>query len=283
MDPITAAIVSALMAGVFSGFTEVGKTATIDAYTKLKGLLNKKFGARSGVMQAIAQLESKSDSPHRQGILQEELATVNAWQDAEVLAAARHLQLMVQQQQNISLQGSPVQGSIYQVGHDQYQIGRDQWNVHADELVGPGIRRGIRLYFSIAVILAVIGLIIAFFAWVHPFAPSTASPSVQMTLTTYCNALVKGDYQTAYDQGSSGNKQVWLSESNYATVVSTHVAIRGGLVECAVSNTSDDGSSGQGTITYLFGDKSVQYFRDNLTNENGNWKVVSEQCTAGCG
>lgn len=87
MDPITASIVGVLTAGALKGLTEIGKTATTDAYTKLKGLLNKRFWATSGVMRAIAQLEPKPDSPHRQRVLQEELAAVNAWQDAEALAA----------------------------------------------------------------------------------------------------------------------------------------------------------------------------------------------------
>ncbi len=159
MDPITAAIVGALLAGVLTGLTEVGKMATTDAYIKLKGLLNKKFGARSGVMSAITQLELKPDSPHRQGVLQEEIAAVNAGQDVEVLSAAKHLHTLVQQQQQISLHRATVHGSIYQVGHDQYQVGRDQYNVHASELVGPGTRRGVRSVMSVLLIIG--GLIVS--------------------------------------------------------------------------------------------------------------------------
>jgi len=179
MDPITAAIVGALTAGVLKGLTEIGKTATNDAYRKLKGLLNKKFGATSGVMRAIAQLEPKPDSPHRQGVLQEELAAVHAWQDAEVLAAARHLQTLVQQQQNISIRGSTLQGSIYQVGHDQYQVGRDQYNVHASELVGPGTRRGVRSVMSVLLIIG--GLIVSIpAAGMLPFFDSLVQSMVQL-------------------------------------------------------------------------------------------------------
>lgn len=43
MDPITASIVGVLTAEAAKGFTEIGKTATTDAYTKLKGLLHKGF------------------------------------------------------------------------------------------------------------------------------------------------------------------------------------------------------------------------------------------------
>jgi hypothetical protein len=151
MDPITASILGALFAGVLTGFTEIGKKATYDAYIKLKSTLNKKFGARSGVMQAVAHLEEKPDSSHRQGVLQEEIAAVNAWQDAEVLAAARHLQTLVQQQ-NISLRGSTVGGSIYQVGGNQYQV-------DAGGLVGPGTRRGTRRVISVLLIIG--GLLVS--------------------------------------------------------------------------------------------------------------------------
>lgn len=146
MDPITASIVGALMAGVLSGFTEIGKTAITDAYTKLKHLLNKKFVASSGVMQAIAQLESKPDSHSHQGVLHAKLAAVNALQDADVLAAASYLQMQVQQQQTINLRSSTVQGSIYQVGRDHY-------NVQQAELIGPKtISRVVRIFFIIQLI-----------------------------------------------------------------------------------------------------------------------------------
>lgn len=153
MDPITASIVGALTAGAFKGLTEIGKTAIIDAYTKLKGLLSKKFGATSGVMRAIAELEPKPDSVPRQGVLEEELAAVNALQDAEVLAAAKHLYTQVQYQQQISLKSSVVQGSIVQVGRDQFQAGRDQFHIHADELVGSRTRRGARSVIGVLLII----------------------------------------------------------------------------------------------------------------------------------
>jgi hypothetical protein len=50
MDPITAAIVAALAAGL----TEVGKNAVMDTYTGLKSLLKKKFGEDSKVVKAKA-------------------------------------------------------------------------------------------------------------------------------------------------------------------------------------------------------------------------------------
>lgn len=162
MDPITAAIVGALAAGALSGLTKIGETALFDAYTHLKAILNRKFGARSGVMQALAQLESKPGSTNRQGVLHEELAAVNAEQDAEVRAAVTRLWTMVQQHQSISLKNASVKGPIYQVGGNQYQIGHDQVNVNAGDLVGPGPKRTARNIISILLIIG--GLITSILA-----------------------------------------------------------------------------------------------------------------------
>ncbi len=118
MDPITAAIVAALAAGAVSGLTETGKTAIIDAYKKLKDLLAGKFGARSEVVQAVDQLETKPESAGRQGTLQEEIIAVRAEQNADVLAAAKHLLTLIQPQQaglgKFTIQNNaPVQGQNF--------------------------------------------------------------------------------------------------------------------------------------------------------------------------
>lgn len=99
MDPITTAIVAALSAGAASAITDTTKTAITDGYNKLKGLLTKKFGANSDVVQAIAQLEAKPESANRKGMVQEEIAAVKIMQDDEILAAAKHLLTLVQPQQ----------------------------------------------------------------------------------------------------------------------------------------------------------------------------------------
>jgi len=105
-------------------------------------------------------LEAKPESPRRQGVLQGELAAVYAPHDAEVLAAARYLQTVVQQQQKLVLHGSPVQGSIYQnqVGGNQNQVAGNQYNVQG-ELIGPKTRSGAKRVISILLIVG--GLITA--------------------------------------------------------------------------------------------------------------------------
>jgi hypothetical protein len=99
MDPITTAIVAALSAGAIGGLTETSKTAIVDAYNAFKAILIKKFGAKSDVVQAIDRLEAKPESVGRQETLQEELVTVNAEQDQEVLAAAKQVLALVHAQQ----------------------------------------------------------------------------------------------------------------------------------------------------------------------------------------
>jgi len=87
MDPITTAIVAALSAGL----TETSKTAIMDAYQKLKGLLVNKFGAKSKVVTAVDDLEVEHDSKGRQLTLQEQIAKVKADQDQELVQAAQVL------------------------------------------------------------------------------------------------------------------------------------------------------------------------------------------------
>jgi hypothetical protein len=96
MDPITAAIVSAVSAGAISGLTEASKTAITDAYRKLKALLSKKCGGESDVVHAVNEVEAKPDSTGRQATLQEEVAAVKADQDQELLQAAQALLQLLQ-------------------------------------------------------------------------------------------------------------------------------------------------------------------------------------------
>ena len=87
MDPITAAIIAALAAGL----TEVGKNTIVDAYTGLKSLLKKKFGDNSKVVKAVDNLEEEKDSKGYQITLQEQIAKAKADQDQELVQAAQAL------------------------------------------------------------------------------------------------------------------------------------------------------------------------------------------------
>lgn len=91
MDPVTTAILAALSAGAIGGVTQVSTTAITDAYQKLKGVLVNKFGAKSKVVTAVADLEEEHDSKGRQLTLQEQIAKVKADQDQELVQAAQIL------------------------------------------------------------------------------------------------------------------------------------------------------------------------------------------------
>lgn len=87
MEPITTALVAAAAAGV----TKVGEKAIVEAYTGLKDLLRRKFGAQSEVAKAVAAVEAKPESAGRKATLAEELTAAKADQDQELVAAAHKL------------------------------------------------------------------------------------------------------------------------------------------------------------------------------------------------
>lgn len=91
MEPVTMAIVAALSAGAASGATDVAKKALVDAYEGLKAMIKKKFGSNSDAADALDKLQAKPESVGRQTTLAEELNTVNAAADQELLRAAHSL------------------------------------------------------------------------------------------------------------------------------------------------------------------------------------------------
>lgn len=99
MDPITTAIVTALLAGAASGTTEAGKKAIIDAYEGLKGLFKKKYGQDSELVKAVNHLEDEPESKPLQAGLQKELESVTASKDFEVLETAQALLSALNQSQ----------------------------------------------------------------------------------------------------------------------------------------------------------------------------------------
>lgn len=97
MDPITI-IVGALVAGVAAAAKPTAEQAVKDAYAGLKALIQRRFGERGDVAAAVQQVESKPESEPRQAVLKEELAEAGAAEDAEVLAAAKELLVLLQPQ-----------------------------------------------------------------------------------------------------------------------------------------------------------------------------------------
>ncbi len=91
VDQVTAAIIAALSVGAIGGVTEMSKTAITDAYKKLKDLLVSKFGAKSKVVTAVAEIEEEPESKGQQLTLQEQIIKVNADQEQELVQAAQML------------------------------------------------------------------------------------------------------------------------------------------------------------------------------------------------
>lgn len=95
MDPITAALVSALTAGLVSGVTKIGEGLVGDAYQALKTALGKKFGKKNKVTQAVKELESDPGSVRAQEALARSVREAGADRDQELLKLAKHLNRMV--------------------------------------------------------------------------------------------------------------------------------------------------------------------------------------------
>ncbi len=91
-----------------------------------------------------------------------------------------------------------------------------------------------------------------------------------LTLTTYCNALVMGDYQMAYDQFSSAAQSQIGTEAQFAAVAAT-IKVK----DCTVTNVND--ATGNGAVTYVRGDGNKVSANETLVKENGAWKINAQQ------
>lgn len=87
MEPISTAIVAAVNVGL-SKITEAG---IIDLYNGVKNAIAKRFGAESKLKKAVDDVEANPASAARKAVLDEEVAAVNAGEDAEILQAVKLL------------------------------------------------------------------------------------------------------------------------------------------------------------------------------------------------
>jgi hypothetical protein len=97
MDPLSAAIIAAVMAGLAKGAGEVSQKVLVDGYGRLKALLARRFGDRSEVVQAVQGLEARPDSAARRDLVVEEVQRSGAGNDEELLTAARDLLARIQE------------------------------------------------------------------------------------------------------------------------------------------------------------------------------------------
>jgi hypothetical protein len=91
MDPITAAVVAALTAGVTASGPKIVEKTIVDAYDALKNVIKQKLGTESKVARAIMDLEEDPTSEGYKAVLKEQIAKAKADQDKDVLLAANAL------------------------------------------------------------------------------------------------------------------------------------------------------------------------------------------------
>ena len=97
MDPLSAAIIAAVVAGLAKGAGDVAQKVLVDGYQRLKSLLARRFGDRSEVVEAVQGLEARPDSAARRDLVVEEVQRSGAGSDEELLAAARDLLARIQE------------------------------------------------------------------------------------------------------------------------------------------------------------------------------------------
>jgi hypothetical protein len=106
-----------------------------------------------------------------------------------------------------------------------------------------------------------------------PAATPTPVSTPQQTLTTYCNAIKAGDYNTAYNQFSS-NMHSKETEQQYAAGVTKATSQAGQPSDCTFSNVQTNGNTGTATLKLTFSKIPTPInAKINLVKENGVWKM----------
>ncbi|MGB0385582.1 MAG: hypothetical protein ACPGWR_12230 [Ardenticatenaceae bacterium] len=105
MDPVTTAIVTAIVAGAAGGMAEV---SLVEGYTALKSMFARRFGDQSEIVRAVESVEMRPSSTNRQGILAEEVQAAGADKDVEVLQVVTRLLEAIQNMALRQAQGAAV-------------------------------------------------------------------------------------------------------------------------------------------------------------------------------
>jgi hypothetical protein len=91
MDPISAALIAAAVAGITSGATEAGKTLLVDAYTALRDALKAKLGVDNKVEKEADELVANPTSNGRKELVKEAVAAAKANDDPGLVLLANQL------------------------------------------------------------------------------------------------------------------------------------------------------------------------------------------------
>src|SRR5215469_147003 len=249
MDPITAAILAALSAGM----AEVGKEGVLDAYKALKSLLSRKFGSRSQLIKAVDDLERNPTSQARTAVLQEEVAKAKADQDPDLYRAAYSLYQQVTYS-SVSRSNQVAYGNR----NVQQQAGQNAYNVSGRGNVTKAGRDVVYGRPGLVVLLAIVLVaIFAFLIWqLYPSArqfvganptptptPLTATPNG--TLTYFCTLVRANGSDYAYTSLTSDNFKNQVSRQQFNQQWSF---FNNPLTSCIPSIDSSSGTSATGTI-----------------------------------
>jgi hypothetical protein len=97
MDPLTV-VTTALSLGAIAGAKSTAEQVMKDAYSAFKSLLLRKFGQKSDTASAVEGVEAKPGSEARRSVLKEELSSVGADRDQEVVDRATELLRLLESQ-----------------------------------------------------------------------------------------------------------------------------------------------------------------------------------------
>src|SRR2546421_594807 len=122
-----------------------------------------------------------------------------------------------------------------------------------------------RLWTILGAVLGVVVIALIIFGVIGYVNRSTPTK----TLNAFCTALKGGDYQTAYKELSS-TAQDQETEAQFAANFSNNK-----VNNCTVSNVND--GAGTGTINYSLASGTSLVADYTLVNENGTWKIKTEQ------
>ena len=122
-----------------------------------------------------------------------------------------------------------------------------------------------RYIIALALVVLVILAAVGTYVYVNRSTPNK-------TLTTYCNALKAGDYQTAYNQLSSAAMNS-ITEANFAQEWQQSA---GAIRSWTVNSLQEQGSTATAQLTFTLTNGQTVPATIILINENGQWKVNSE-------
>lgn len=127
-------------------------------------------------------------------------------------------------------------------------------------------RRGLWLILGAIIgVLLIAGIAFGVIGYVNRSTPTK-------TLNAFCTALKGGDYQTAYNQLSSGLQAKFGSEAAFAAGFQSNGGL-GKVTNCSVGSVND--GAGTGSINYTFSGGSGLTVDYTLIDESG-WKINAQ-------